>query len=203
MIKKRAALIKDKKPKTTWGKIWNFLWNSDSIWSWIADLILLYVIVKFIFFPALSFIFATPLPSVIVESQSMTHLGDSGIWWRNFGSWYIQNNITADEVKKWPFKDGIDKGDIMIVKGSRNKDYTPAIGEIIVFDAGQTLPVIHRVIKNETIISTKGDNNHGQLPVEKSIENSQIIGKAVFRIPKLGWAKLIFVEIFKRVTGTA
>jgi hypothetical protein len=52
---------------------------------------------------------------------------------------------------------------------------------------------------NETFISTKGDNNQGQLSVEKNIINQQIVGRAVFRIPKLGWGKLIFVEIFKAI----
>lgn len=197
----KALPVKKSKSKSTIRKIWDFLWNSNSIWSWIADLILLYVIVKFIFFPTLGLILSTSMPSLIVESESMVHQGDFDEWWQDYGWWYIENNITKAEVEKWHYKNGIDKGDIVILKGERSSKYNLNIGDIIIFDAKQRLPIIHRVIYNETTISTKGDNNQGQLAVEKSISQQQIIGRVIFRIPKLGWAKLIFVEIFKKITG--
>lgn len=205
MAKKRVATsyraIPIKKSPSTLRKIWDFLWNSNSIWSWIADLILLYVIVKFIFFPILGLIFSTSMPSLIVESESMIHQGNLDTWWQDHGWWYIENNITKAEVEKWPYNNGIDKGDIVILKGERSGKYNLNIGDVIIFDAKQRLPIIHRVIRNETIISTKGDNNQGQLSVEKEISQQQIIGRTIFRIPKLGWAKLIFVEIFNRISG--
>lgn len=181
--------------------IWDFLWNSDSIWSWTADLIILYVIVKFIFFPVMGLIFATPMPSLIVESESMIHQGNFDAWWQDYGWWYTNNNITKEEAAKWNFHNGINKGDIVILKGSRNGEYNLNIGDVIIFDAKQRLPIIHRVAINDTTISTKGDNNQGQLAVEKSINQNQIIGRVIFRIPKAGWAKLIFVEIGKAITG--
>jgi len=40
-----------------------------------------------------------------------------------------------------------------------------------------------------------GDNNNGQLSIEKEINQEQLVGKAFFRItPSLGWGKLIFYE---------
>jgi hypothetical protein len=49
--------------------------------------------------------------------------------------------------------------------------------------------------ENEYIFSTLGDNNNGQLDLEKQINQYQIIGKAIFNIaPYLGWGKLIFFE---------
>lgn len=185
--------IKDKKSVII--KIWNFIWESNSIWSWIADLILLYILVKFIFFPAMGLIVGSSLPSVIVESESMVHAGNFDMWWQNFGVWYEQHNITEQEIAKWPFLDGIDKGDIIIVYG-RNKE-SFRIGDVIVFDANQAKPIIHRIIKISDSISTKGDNNIEQLSVEKNISYDKIIGKAVFKIPKVGWAKLVFVEALK------
>jgi hypothetical protein len=40
-----------------------------------------------------------------------------------------------------------------------------------------------------------GDNNNGQLPFEKVINENQVVGKARADIaPFVGWAKLIFFE---------
>ena len=58
------------------GDFWHWLWNSESIWSYIIFLILLFVIIKFIFLPGLSFVFGmgfNGLPLAIVESSSMDH----------------------------------------------------------------------------------------------------------------------------------
>jgi signal peptidase I len=176
-------------------EFWDFLWHSNSIWSWIADLVFLYVLVKLIFFPAMGLIAGTSLPSVIVESESMHHGGNFDVWWQHFSGWYLQNNITEQEVWRWPFLNGIEKGDIIIVSGRSKIN----LGDVIVFDAGQSLPIIHRVIKIGDSISTKGDNNAGQLAVEKEISKEKIIGKAIFRIPKAGWAKLFFVEVGKKL----
>ncbi len=173
-------------------RIWDFLWNSNSIWSWIADMVLLYVFVKIVFFPVAGLIAGTSLPSVIVESESMVHKGNFDSWWQSFGGWYTEHNFTKTEVSSWSFRNGIDKGDIIVLRGVKKSDL--GIGDIIVFDAHQERPIIHRLIRLDGGISTKGDNNADQLSVEKGIPEDKIIGKAVFRIPKAGWVKLIFVE---------
>ena len=50
-------------------------------------------------------------------------------------------------------------------------------------------------ITGKYLFSTIGDNNEGQLIVEKNISEDQIVGKAVVRIaPYIGWGKLIFFE---------
>jgi hypothetical protein len=54
-------------------KFWNWLWNSESIWSYIVFLVLLFIVVKFIFLPGLGLVFGTSLPLAIVESSSMDH----------------------------------------------------------------------------------------------------------------------------------
>lgn len=182
-------------------KIWYFLWESNSIWSWIVDLILIFLIVKFIIFPVFGLILATPLPFVIIESGSMHHEGSFDSWFSMHGSWYLENNITLQEIKGWPWQNGLDKGDIVIVKGL--KDYRYKEGDVIIFKISeQRTPIIHRVIDirdedNETIFSTKGDHNDGQWPYELAIEKEQILGKAIIRVPKIGWVKLAFVELFR------
>lgn len=202
----------DKDEEQGWmRRTWNWLWHSDSILSWIVSLILAFLIVKFIIFPVLSLVFATSLPLVVVESSSMHHPGNflgeitSNIlpgnsfnqWYEEKGKWYENKNITRSYIEKWDFKNGFDKGDIILVTGW---DKNLEVGDVIIFNANQAHPIIHRVIRitevnGEKIYSTKGDNNVEQLVDEKIIKEQAVIGKAILRLPKLGWVKLAFVQL--------
>jgi len=195
-IQRKEVKIREvkKREKITLKRIWDFLWKSDSPWSWILDFILAFVIVRFVFFPFLGLVLSTSLPLVVIESGSMEHKGDFEAWWQDHGEWYVENNLTKENFLEWSFKNGLDKGDIVAVKGMEN--YQP--GDIIIFKTSfQRTPIIHRIIYADSIFQTKGDNNPSQSMYEKEIQSDQIIGKAIFRIPKLGWIKLIFVELFR------
>ncbi len=127
------------------------------------------------------------------------------LWWEDQvgetkrGDWYETRDISITEAKSWPLRTGFDKGDIMVVYGR----FKPQVGDVIIFNANTQHPIIHRIvnIKEDGALETKGDNNNAQLPIEKNISENAIIGKAVFRIPKLGWLKLIFVEIVQAIVG--
>ena len=54
-------------------KTWHFIWDDDSIWSWIINVILAFVIIKFLVYPGLGFIMQTSYPIVAVVSGSMEH----------------------------------------------------------------------------------------------------------------------------------
>ncbi len=183
---------------------WNFLWYSNSILSWILLFVLAFIIVKFIFFPLASLILSSKMPFVIVESYSMQHchsISNNKLfgcsfdkYWFYYGSWYEKNGIERSEFEKFKFKNGLNAGDIVVVKGKKQYE----IGDIIVFFANGK-PIIHRII-NKTceqacIYETKGDNNQDQIDFEKEIMEKQIVGKAVFVIPKLGWIKLLPFKI--------
>lgn len=223
-MKKRVKEISHRK-ESKGRKLWNFLWKSDSVWSWIVDFILIFLLVKFVIFPMFGLVFGTSLPFVIIESGSMEHkiisydssppnicgsYGSSGDissdferYWLFCGSWYENKNITENEFLDWHFIKGMNKGDIIIVKGLENYDYKE--GDIIIFrrpEPQYKTPIIHRVIAvNEIngtkVFSTKGDHNGGQLEYEQEISEDQVIGKAVGRIPKLGWVKLFFTQLFQ------
>ncbi|MEK6919361.1 MAG: signal peptidase I [Nanoarchaeota archaeon] len=184
-------------------KFWNFLWNDESIWGWLVSLIVIFVFIKFIFFPGLSFVLSSSLPLVVVESSSMSHqafvFGEFNHFWSLNHVWYEDRNISKFMAKSWPLKSGLEKGDIALVVGYRNSD--PVIGDIIVFNAGQQHPIIHRVVDIQSVSGkkfffTKGDGNPDQLSLDKMISRENIIGKAIIKIPKLGWIKLLFVGIF-------
>ena len=130
-------------------KIWNWIWNSNSIWSWLVALAVIFIFVKFIFFPTLSFIFATPLPLAGVESSSMDHQivteGNALLlcgkpfldrkylnfdeYWNVCGEWYKEREISKEEFSKFSMREGFAKGDILIVWGR----FTPKVGDVIIF----------------------------------------------------------------------
>ena len=209
-------------------KGWNWIWNSDSILSWVVALILIFIFVKFIFFPGLSIIFGTSLPLAGVESSSMDHqivYGDGRYslcgntyskenqfrtnfdkYWNACGDWYEKNEITKEQFSKFSLKNGFAKGDIILVWGR----FTPKIGDIIIFQANPESsaprPIIHRIVSIEDgIIATKGDHNADQLikgnnafnTDETTITEDRIIGKAVLKIPFLGWPKIWLVELLR------
>ncbi|MEM1535664.1 MAG: signal peptidase I [Candidatus Pacearchaeota archaeon] len=181
-------------------KFFRWLWKSNSLLSWVIWLVIIFIVIKFLVFPFLGLIFGTNMPLVVVEGNSMQHEGNFEKWFSLHGSWYEKNNITKQEILDyWPYLNGLNKGDIIVLKGS--KEYKK--GEIIVFRAeGKKTPIIHRIVSiknesNKTIYSTKGDRNDGQLLEEIAITKEQIVGKAIARVPALGWIKLFFVEILK------
>ncbi len=54
-------------------KLWRFIWHSNSIWSWIANVIIAFVLIKFIIYPGIGFVLGTSYPVVAVMSESMDH----------------------------------------------------------------------------------------------------------------------------------
>jgi hypothetical protein len=59
--------------KGFWGKVWYFVWHSNSIWSWVANIIIAFVLIKFLVYPGLGLIMGTTHPIVAVVSESMDH----------------------------------------------------------------------------------------------------------------------------------
>ena len=178
-------------------KIWNFIWHDNSVWSWLVNVILAFVLVKFVIYPGLGFLLHTTHPVVAVMSSSMEHNGDFNTWWEEKGRWYEDNNLNIEDIKKWSFKNGFNKGDIMVLKGVKFENIE--VGEVVVYNANRAEPIIHRVVKKERdYLQTKGDNNNGLIDFEERVEGKQIIGKAVFRLPLLGWVKIGFVNFQNR-----
>ncbi len=172
-------------------KFWNFL-QKDTWQSWIVSLILILIFIKFIFFPFLSLITGSSLPLVVVESCSMYHETSFENWWSSNSAFYESKNIELSDFQSFPFKNGLNKGDIILVWGY--SDYK--LGDIIIFQAPTPNPLIHRLISLSPT-ETKGDHNSGQLEIEKNIEENKIIGKSIAKIPLVGWLKLVFFEPFR------
>ena len=188
--------------KKFWGKFWFLLWKDDSLKGWIFSIVFLFIFIKFIFFPGLGLATGTSLPLAIVESCSMYHQGNL---FSNFTAWYDRHDtkyakflINGLDFQEFPMKNGFNKGDILFIVRA-NPDKLEE-GDIIIFNANQRNPIIHRIVdiretSNGRIFSTIGDNNNGQLSFENAITEDMLVGKAAFKLaPYFGWVKLIFYD---------
>jgi signal peptidase I len=236
-----------------WKRTRYFLSEDKSVWSWLANLAIAFVLIKFIVYPLLGFIFGTALPVVAVVSSSMDHSalndGICGVYpapdiksyddyWNACGGWYEARGITKEAFREYPFHNGFDKGDIMVIVGGARSEIKQ--GDVMVFEARQQYPIIHRVVSiaespQGAIYSTKGDHNPVQIQEyvvvnelgqasycerqgqaapctfgasrvtnetqgavaiidEASIAEEKVLGKAVARIPWLGYVKIWFTD---------
>jgi len=186
-----------KKPTSLLGKIWYFIWYEDSFASWVVNIILAFIIVKFIFYPGIGLLFGTGYPIVAVVSSSMEHNSNFEQWWDMQKDFYNSYNITKEGFEGYGFKNGFNKGDIMVVIGKEPKNINT--GDVVVFRGSLRDPIIHRVIKkwsnDKYYFQTKGDNNLNSRADEMNIGEERVIGKAVFRVPFLGWVKIIAVDL--------
>jgi signal peptidase I len=205
----------DKKQiKTILKKTWYFLWESNSIWSWIANVVIAFVLIKFIVYPGLGFILSTSHPIVAVVSGSMEHDGSFDEWWDSFAicegtpctqkDFYDSYNITKEEFISFSYKNGFNQGDIMVLKGSDAENID--VGDVLIFNNYRPDPIIHRIVRkweesDEYYFKTKGDHNFESISSrslnETKISSDEIVGKAVLRIPYLGWIKILFVKMLQ------
>ena len=107
----RSQLDRKTKAKKALRKAWWFIWEDDSIWSWIANIVLAFVLIKFIVYPGLGLILGTNYPIVAVVSGSMEHDGSFDDWWSSSAicsnsecsqeEWYNNKGISKSEFLEW------------------------------------------------------------------------------------------------------
>ncbi len=217
-------------------KTWHFIWEDDSLLSWILNIVLAFVLIKFLVYPGLGFVFGTTHPIVAVVSGSMEHrtvpvclqrdlygscinyadmsyeiCGKEVDYKKNLGlrefydicgSWYSDINISYSDFESFSLRNGFNKGDIMILYGRGDL----VVGDVIVFQADRPDPIIHRIVSidyvdGEKVFKTKGDHNEDSYYFESDIEQDELIGKAVFRIPFLGYVKIWAVDLVRFIAS--
>ena len=63
----------NKKHKQQLKKAWKFFWDSDSTLSWVLNLVVAFILIKFLVYPGLGLALGTDFPIVAVVSESMEH----------------------------------------------------------------------------------------------------------------------------------
>jgi len=176
-------------------QFWKFL-RSDSWGAMLASVLIAIILILYVFFPLLKAATGTVLPLVIVESCSMYH-EEVGFETTLGNNAHPLEHLDLEGTKDWIFPKGLTKGDIIFVVRPKNLKQ----GDVVIFSGGSAHPIIHRLVKNTEPYATFGDNNGGQLRGEKNIQNNQLIGKSVFKIPYLGWVKLFFFDFRSNEPG--
>ena len=172
---------------------WKFIWEDDSLLSWVVNIILAFVLVKYLIYPLLGLMLGTQYPIVAVVSNSMEHQDNLQTWIQENKEFYANYNFTEQDLNSWNFKHGFNKGDIMILFSAKKLKK----GQIAVYTTGlYKQPIIHRVVDmQDNYITTKGDNVVYVQSFEKQISKENILGKAIIRIPYLGWIKIKAVDL--------
>ncbi len=199
-------------------KVWKFFWEDDTLASWLANIVVAFILIRFVVYPLLGLVLGTGYPIVAVVSESMEHglyndklCGEYPTdfkhsfdnYWDNCGTWYESNGITKEEFKKFPFRNGFDKGDVIILW--RANENNLEVGDVLIFQGTKPQPIIHRVVKiweedSNKYYQTKGDHNERSIEGnfgETKISQERILGQGLVRVPYLGWLKIIFVEMLR------
>jgi len=185
-------------------KFWHFVWEDDSLLSWIVNVVLAFVLIKYVIFPVMAFMLGSIVPVVAVVSSSMEHDGSFDNWWSSQAycgaeictqkQYYENIGITKEEFSDFEFKNGFNKGDVMILSSAENLE----LGDTIVYLAGNGKPIIHRIISLDPL-ETKGDNNVAQIFTqgldESQVSKNPILGKASLRLPFIGYVKIAFANL--------
>lgn len=215
--------------KTPWEKVkafWNYVWNDDSPMSWVLSIVIAFIIIKFMIYPLLGLLLSTSHPIVAIVSGSMEHkfASEEGIpsmcgvtggtgnvdftaFWNLCGSWYEKENISKKQFDEFPFKRGMNTGDIVVLRNPGVDKIN--VGDVIVYNQNQLPgpnPIIHRVVHVTEVdghyyFQTKGDHNGGSAPYEMDIYEDQVIGKSLFKIPLLGYVKIWAYDLFLAIRG--
>jgi len=215
---------KSKEEKNPIKKFWNFIWYDDSLLSYILNLLVAFIFIKFIFFPSVGFILNNDYPVVAIVSGSMQHkivehrICDKYVlktttenlnfdsWWNYCGEYYEKSfNLTKKDLNEFEYSNGLNIGDVMVLYGKNPKDIE--VGEVLIFEPQNKIffknfgPVIHRVVKKwkdengKWHFQTKGDfNPKSGKNFEDNIIEDKVIGVPILRVPYLGYLKLILYK---------
>ena len=210
---KKIKKPKPQKPssKQPFKLFWWYLKEDEGPVGWILNIIIAFIVIKYLLIPGIGWLLGTSYPLVAVVSGSMEHNGNVDTWWEqqctgSNGQRVLQKElynpygITKKSFENdFRFTNGLNTGDLMVLKGARDV----MIGDVIVFNANTKFdPIIHRVVaieqqEEQKFYKTKGDNNCGSSAFERQIPEYRVVGKSWVRIPLLGYVKLYFEKTLK------
>lgn len=180
------------KVKKNLKKVWHFLWEEESLASYIIFILIAFLVLRFIAFPGFLY-FSGYSDVAAVVSPSMVH---NDLTNHTFYGWLAFNKISSEG---WPFMNGLNVGDVIFVKKVPAEEIK--VGDIVLFYSTQG-QIIHRVveIKNEGgayYYTTKGDANTVSMDLEKNLTYDMIKGKLMTKVPYFGYPKVALTYIWR------
>lgn len=155
--------------------------------KFLIEIVAIFIFVKFLLFPMIGLISGAQVPIAGVISGSMEHDGNFTEWWSVHEDFYNDVGINKVQFKAFPLSDGFNTGSLMILQ---NRD-SIEIGDVIVFKSESGEYIIHRVIRLEPSIITKGDYNMGSIDgLDTDIKTEDIVGQGWIYIPYAAYPKI-------------
>lgn len=142
--------------------------------------------------------FGNSTPLVAVMSGSMVHDETTE---SSYYQWMQARNFSLEQLSRFPIPNGFNKGDVLLIMKAEPEELE--IGDVIVFHVpGQKYPIIHRIIdaKNGYYL-TKGDHNPGPDNRWPPVPYDQIEGKAVVRVPLIGFIKVVPLDVWNSISA--
>ncbi len=186
-------------------KIKKFLYitfKEESLEGYILFFLFMIFLFRFVIPPISEVLLGTDMPIYVIVTPSMEHKDPEKIR-VTFYKYFEDRNIS---VENFPFKDGLNRGDVVFVVGRDPREIR--VGDVVVFKPkGSNSVLLHRVVwKNcddKCYFTMKGDANPFSLNFkhlsEVNVSEDRIKGVVVFRIPYIGYPKVILVEILYRL----
>lgn len=103
----------------------------------------------------------------------------------------LGTDVPVVAVTSGSMEPALHRGDMIVVHGTAYEDIE--VGDVLVYTTDEMpVPIIHRVIKkNASALETRGDNNRFQHAFERHVTRDEILGKAAFTVPYIGYFKLL------------
>ncbi len=168
--------------------------KSSDLLRWLLTAVMAVAGTYWILYPGLGGLLGTTHPLITVSSTSMEHNASFDTWWERHEEFYLKHNITKEQFRYYPFSDGLNKGDLIVVLG-RDSDQLET-GDVVAFTQGRDVPLVHRIVdRNGSAFETRGDGNEEQLLSdavnEYNITPDELHGEAIIRVPYVGYIKLL------------
>jgi signal peptidase I len=175
--------------------------------KWILALVIAFVLLKIGIFPLVKYATKSPTPLVTVMTNSMEHNQAFEEWWLSHKTPYLEKNITKQSFSNFPYKNGLNVGDLVFVINREPKNIK--VGDVLIFETNNNEIIIHRVVHKWVedkqyigptyLFQTKGDNHYISIKDyyldEYRIPKERIKGIAAFRIHYLGYPKVLVYNI--------
>lgn len=177
----------------------NSVQGQENAWVSLGKDLMSVVAVLIIFMVLSKLVFGLWTPMVAVESGSMEpHMQIGDIIF--IKSTDKANITTYEEGKKTGYESFQNYGDVILYRPYGEQGVTPIIHRAMyrveagepMWENGPVAPYSGYITKGDNVVTNQHFDQEGQISYETPVKDEWIIGTAQYRIPYLGYVRLIF-----------